>query len=529
MSERTNGQQIATIGRKGGINVPPQSANIGQVGRLLGRGHLLDDPGRQYGCTTVEHRLGELRQVVSGRKYSGVTGHSTHRSRRGIVHHAAQHSSGALVVLGGSNARRPGLRRIEGRHRHAERAEDIVLRVLIERHATHALHQFAKHDEVDVAVHKNSAGRVHQLFGVGPRVGFVQSAPIRLQVEVGTQPRVVGHQLADGDIVLAVLRKLWNVLRYRVIQLHLPELHHAHHGCGGGQHFGKRSHVEDGVGCHRLLRGFERTIAKSFAINHGSIVANQQNGSGRISLLHRISQQRVERREAGLIGAYGRWSWGCGSRRTLRHRPCADKQQERKRDQGENSPAETKTQWMRTLSNSTKMPSFGEQAIISCARIPHICEDRSEPGVATSRHTPACFRRSGKAVCAGVCRHSRRNRATCLPRRALAVTHRGSLVASQGFGNFTYDEGAPQVQAETVFDLASVTKVVATTAVAMLLYERCRLTLDAPLESFLPEFVSLAPRHQQAARRSGHHSHAAGPLQWAAGLREAVSVRAVSR
>ena len=36
----------------------------------------------------------------------------------------------------------------------------------------------------------------------------------------------------------------------------------------------------------------------------------------------------------------------------------------------------------------------------------------------------------------------------------------------------------------------------------MLLYERRRLNLDASLASFLPEFVSLAPRHQQAAREA---------------------------
>ncbi len=34
---------------------------------------------------------------------------------------------------------------------------------------------------------------------------------------------------------------------------------------------------------------------------------------------------------------------------------------------------------------------------------------------------------------------------------------------------------------DTVFDLASVTKVVATTAVAMLLYERGKLPLDEPV------------------------------------------------
>ena len=88
------------------------------------------------------------------------------------------------------------------------------------------------------------------------------------------------------------------------------------------------------------------------------------------------------------------------------------------------------------------------------------------------------------------------------PGAALTVTYRGSLVAAQGFGRFTYEDDAPQVQSDTVFDLASVTKVAATTAVAMLLYERRRLTLDAPLANFLPEFVSLAARHQQAARKA---------------------------
>ncbi len=88
------------------------------------------------------------------------------------------------------------------------------------------------------------------------------------------------------------------------------------------------------------------------------------------------------------------------------------------------------------------------------------------------------------------------------PAAALAVTHHGSLIASQGFGRFTYDAGAPAVQADTVFDLASVTKVVATTAVAMLLYERGQLALEAPLAKFLPEFVSLAPKHQHAAREA---------------------------
>ena len=88
------------------------------------------------------------------------------------------------------------------------------------------------------------------------------------------------------------------------------------------------------------------------------------------------------------------------------------------------------------------------------------------------------------------------------PGAALAVTHRGALVVSQGFGRFNYDENSPEVQRETIFDLASVSKALATTTMAMLLYERDHLPLDEPLLQALPEFVTLAPKHQQEARQA---------------------------
>jgi CubicO group peptidase (beta-lactamase class C family) len=82
------------------------------------------------------------------------------------------------------------------------------------------------------------------------------------------------------------------------------------------------------------------------------------------------------------------------------------------------------------------------------------------------------------------------------PGAALAVAYHGALVASKGFGRFTYDNGSPEVHAETVFDVASLTKVMATTPMAMLLYEQGKLSLDQSLATTLPEFVTLAPRHQ---------------------------------
>jgi CubicO group peptidase (beta-lactamase class C family) len=88
------------------------------------------------------------------------------------------------------------------------------------------------------------------------------------------------------------------------------------------------------------------------------------------------------------------------------------------------------------------------------------------------------------------------------PGAALAVAHDGALVASYAFGRFTYEEAAPQVLPGTVFDLASLTKVVATTTTAMILFERRVLDLEAPVAQTLPEFVSLSPPHQKPRREA---------------------------
>ncbi len=88
------------------------------------------------------------------------------------------------------------------------------------------------------------------------------------------------------------------------------------------------------------------------------------------------------------------------------------------------------------------------------------------------------------------------------PGAALAVGHQGRLVASHGFGRLTYDDAAPQITRETVFDLASVTKAVATTTVAMMLFERGSLKLEAPVAELLPEFVTLSPPHQRSKREA---------------------------
>jgi CubicO group peptidase (beta-lactamase class C family) len=80
------------------------------------------------------------------------------------------------------------------------------------------------------------------------------------------------------------------------------------------------------------------------------------------------------------------------------------------------------------------------------------------------------------------------------PAASVAVAVQGRLVASKAFGRFTYEAESPEPRPTTLFDLASLTKVVATTPMAMLLYQRGLLDLDAAVAAVVPEFVTDAKR-----------------------------------
>lgn len=76
------------------------------------------------------------------------------------------------------------------------------------------------------------------------------------------------------------------------------------------------------------------------------------------------------------------------------------------------------------------------------------------------------------------------------PGASLAVTLQQKLVAHQDFGRFTYLPASLEITPETLWDLASLTKPLATTSMAMLLYERGKLSLDCNIIEFLPEFAA---------------------------------------
>ncbi len=75
------------------------------------------------------------------------------------------------------------------------------------------------------------------------------------------------------------------------------------------------------------------------------------------------------------------------------------------------------------------------------------------------------------------------------PGASLAVGRRDRVVTEIGIGNTgTTAEDVPVDPDWTVYDLASLTKVVATTTAVMLLVEDGKMELDAPVSRYLPEF-----------------------------------------
>jgi CubicO group peptidase (beta-lactamase class C family) len=90
--------------------------------------------------------------------------------------------------------------------------------------------------------------------------------------------------------------------------------------------------------------------------------------------------------------------------------------------------------------------------------------------------------------------------ARAFPGCAFGVLADGRIVDRGALGRFIYEENAPAVLPDTVFDVASITKVAATTAAAMLLYQRGLLDPATLLGDLLPGFI-LGHPHDAEARR----------------------------
>ena len=102
--------------------------------------------------------------------------------------------------------------------------------------------------------------------------------------------------------------------------------------------------------------------------------------------------------------------------------------------------------------------------------------------------------------------------AHAFPGCAFGVFANGAVVLQDALGSSTYDDDAFPIAPETVYDIASVSKVLATTAAVMLLVQQGSLQLDTPLGDFLPGFVVGRESSQRARRVTLRHllAHSSG-------------------
>jgi serine-type D-Ala-D-Ala carboxypeptidase len=121
--------------------------------------------------------------------------------------------------------------------------------------------------------------------------------------------------------------------------------------------------------------------------------------------------------------------------------------------------------------------------------------DPDPPGTRRAAHAPAhdlttaaaagmnaaALARVGDAVRDEIARGS-------FPGAALAAGRWGRVVVEEGFGRTGAGEGVVDPD-RTVYDLASLTKVVGTTTAVMLLVEDGRMSLEDPVQAYLPEFT----------------------------------------
>ena len=76
---------------------------------------------------------------------------------------------------------------------------------------------------------------------------------------------------------------------------------------------------------------------------------------------------------------------------------------------------------------------------------------------------------------------------SAFPGAVIAVGHHGQIVLLRAVGHYGSDDSRP-VSTETIYDLASLTKVIGLTSAAMMLVDAGTLDLDAPVQRYVPAF-----------------------------------------
>ena len=75
------------------------------------------------------------------------------------------------------------------------------------------------------------------------------------------------------------------------------------------------------------------------------------------------------------------------------------------------------------------------------------------------------------------------------PGASVIVGRKGAAVYEEGFGKLSWGESSAPVDAQrTIYDVASLSKVVGTTTAIMILFDEKKIGLDDPVINYIPTF-----------------------------------------
>jgi CubicO group peptidase (beta-lactamase class C family) len=79
---------------------------------------------------------------------------------------------------------------------------------------------------------------------------------------------------------------------------------------------------------------------------------------------------------------------------------------------------------------------------------------------------------------------------SAFPGAVILISKDGEIIFNKAYGNFTYDKNSSEVKINTIFDLASLTKVIAATTAAMICTDKNLFSLEDNVVKYIPEFGS---------------------------------------
>jgi len=99
-----------------------------------------------------------------------------------------------------------------------------------------------------------------------------------------------------------------------------------------------------------------------------------------------------------------------------------------------------------------------------------------------------------------------------IPGAVLIVGHNGAVIYRKAYGERALEPGREAMTLDTIFDLASLTKVVATTTAVMQLVELGKVRLNDPVAKYLPEFAQSGKQDITVRQLLTHYSGLAPDL-----------------